>query len=303
MRRLTALMIATTAVLAAAGVPSTAAAAPTTGAPQYLLALGDSYAVGYQANVGHTTRNGPASQLVGIAARRGLRLRLVDLGCGGATTHSMLTQLDCPATSRLPGAAGYPRKTQVQAAVAFLRGHRGHVALVTISIGGNDVDGCIPQANPLACVRANMPAAVGNLKRILRQLRAAGGPKVRIVGSTYPDVVLGAWVKPSVFGANRFTLVSESLTAFRSVINPGLHRAYASAHAGFVDVTAATGAYGPFYSVSDPPYGVVPQPVAEACRLTFFCSYLDIHMTTAGYAIIARLEAPFLPDRRRARGA
>lgn len=288
-------------VVLLAGLAAAPAGARATAGKQYFISLGDSYAVGYQGNIARTTLHGPANQLVGLAARRGYRFTLVNYGCGGATTKSMLTQKDCPAAGRAPGAPAYPGKTQVQAAVAFIKHHRGHVGLVTITIGGNDVDGCIPQADPLACVSQHMPAAVTNLKRIGHAIRAAGGKGLRIIGSTYPDVALGAWVRPDIFGDNRFTLATESLTAFRSVINPGLARAYRSVHAAFVDVTAATGAYGPFVTRRDAPYGTVPVPVAEVCRLTFFCTHLDIHMTTAGYAIIARLEANVLPRARAAR--
>jgi hypothetical protein len=37
--------------------------------------------------------------------------------------------------------------------------------------------------------------------------------------------------------------------------------------------------------------------VAKACRLTYFCTSLGIHMTTPGYHIIAELEAKTLPRR------
>jgi lysophospholipase L1-like esterase len=264
---------------------------------QYFISLGDSYAVGYQSDVGHTTLNGPANQLVKLAAKRGYRFKLVNFGCGGATTTSMLTQLDCPTPARMPGAAGYPGKTQVQAAVAFIKRHPGKVGLVTISIGGNDVDGCLANADPLGCVAANMPKATANLTKIVKQLRTAGGKSVQIIGSTYPDVALGAWVLPNTFGDNRFTLATESVTSFRRLINPGLKRAYSSVGAKFVDVTAATGAYGPFVTTNDPPYGVIPVPVATVCRLTFFCTRVDIHMTTPGYGVIARLEANALVPR------
>jgi hypothetical protein len=283
-------VLAAAAVVLALGAAS-ASAKPTRNARQYFISLGDSYAVGYQSNVGHTTLNGPANQLVKLARERGYRFKLVNFGCGGATTTSMLTQLDCPKAGRMPGAAGYPGKTQVQAAVAFIKRHPGKVGLVTISIGGNDVDVCLAKADPLGCVRQNMPQAVANLTKIVKRVRAAGGKRMQIIGSTYPDVALGAWVLPNVFGDNRFTLATESLTAFRQVINPGLKRAYRSGGAAFVDVTAATGAYGPFVTTNDPTYGVIPVPVATVCRLTFFCTRVDIHMTTPGYGIIARLEA------------
>jgi GDSL-like Lipase/Acylhydrolase family len=190
-----------------------------------------------------------------------------------------------------------PGKTQVQAAVAFIKRHPGKVGLVTISIGGNDVDVCLATPDPLGCVAGNMPKATANLTKIVKRLRAAGGKQMQIIGSTYPDVALGAWVLPNTFGDNRFTLAAESVTAFRRLINPGLKRAYSSVGAKFVDVTAATGAYGPFVTTNDPPYGVIPVPVATVCRLTFFCTRVDIHMTTPGYAVIARLEALALAAR------
>src|SRR5690242_11768073 len=118
---------------------------------QYFLSLGDSYAVGYQDAVGHTTHNGPADQLVPLARKRGYRFKLVNLGCGGATTTSLLTQTDCPPDMLAPGAAGYPGKTQTQAAVDFIEQHKGKVGLVTISISGNDVTPCIPATDPIAC--------------------------------------------------------------------------------------------------------------------------------------------------------
>ena len=272
---------------------ATASAKPAANGRQFFISLGDSYSVGYQSDVGHTTLNGPASQLVKLATKRGYRFKLVSFGCGGATTTSMLTQLDCPMAARLPGAAGYPGTTQVQAAVAFIKHHPGKVGLVTISIGGNDIDGCLANADPLGCVAANMPTATANLTKIVKQLRAAGGKGMQIIGSTYPDVALGAWVLPS-FGDNRFTVAAESVTAFQQLINPGLKRAYSSVGAKFVDVTAATGAYGPFVTTNDPTYGTIPVPVATVCRLTFFCTRVDIHMTTPGYAVIARLEAAAL---------
>jgi lysophospholipase L1-like esterase len=264
---------------------------------QFYLSLGDSYAVGYQGDVKKTTHNGFADQLVPLARKKGYKFTLVNQGCGGATTTSMLQQKGCNPAALAPGAAGYPNQTQVQAAVAFIKAHKSRMGLVTISIGGNDVDTCIPQADPVTCVANNMKGAVTNLTNIVRQLRKAGGPKLRIVGTTYPDVVLGAWVRADVFGENRFNLVTGSLTSFDRFINPGLRKAYKSGHAKFVDVTRATGAYGPFDTTTLAPFGTIPTPVAKVCQLTFFCDLLDIHMRTQGYGIIAKLIAGTLPKR------
>jgi lysophospholipase L1-like esterase len=273
--------------------PAAHAAKPRT---EYFVALGDSYTVGYQDALGHTTKHGPADQLVPLARKRGYRFKLVNLGCGGATTGSMLTQIDCPPAARTPGGAGYPGKTQTDAAVAFIKQHRGKVGLVTISISGNDVTPCIPAADPITCITAKLKTVRANLGKIVHRVRAAGGKRMRIIGSTYPDVVLGAWVRPEL-GDGRFTLATNSLTSFQHYLNPGLKKTYASVGGSFVDVTRATGAYGSFGTVATKQYGRVPAPVAKVCELTYFCSSLGIHMTTPGYHIIARLEAATLPKR------
>src|SRR5205085_5786358 len=113
---------------------------------QFYLSLGDSGAVGQQGDVKKTTHDGFADQLVPLARKKGYAFTLVNQGCGGATTTSMLQQKGCAALALAPGAANYPNQTQVQAAVAFVKKHRARMGLVTISIGGNDVDTCIPQA-------------------------------------------------------------------------------------------------------------------------------------------------------------
>lgn len=268
-----------------------------------LLSLGDSYAVGWQELPGGTqgsTRNGPANQLVPLAAARGWHLKLVNLGCGGATTTSMLTAsaVGCTPGALAPGASNYPNKSQTQAAVDFIKSHRNQVKVVTISIGGNDVDGCPTQPDPTGCVKANMPRAIKNLTTIVKRLRAAGGTQMRIIGSTYPDVELGLWVHPTVLGANTLALVPASISSFQDVINPGLKKAYDTVGAAFVDVTKATGAYGPFLATDNPTFGLIPVPVAKVCTLTYFCDgTFNIHMKTPGYHIIAALEANTLPKR------
>jgi lysophospholipase L1-like esterase len=295
MHRFCLLAMSLLVLLAAAPAAQAANHAKPQREAQFFLSLGDSYAVGFQNDINEPTTNAPANQLVPLAAKRGYRFKLINLGCAGATTGSMLTQINCPAPARAPGAAGYPNQTQTQAAIAFIKKHPGRVGLVTISIGGNDVDGCIAAADLVGCTAKNMPKATANLTEIVKQLRAAGGKQMRIVGSTYPDVVLGAWVRTDVFGTNAYNLAVESLTSFTTYINPGLKKAYDSVGAAFVDVTAATGAYGPFITTNDPPYGNIPIPVAKVCTLTYFCKNLGIHMTTPGYHIIATLEAATLP--------
>jgi hypothetical protein len=116
---------------------------------------------------------------------------------------------------------------------------------------------------------------------------------VTIVGLTYPDVILGAYVSKA---ANGHTLASLSVTAFKSLINPALKAEYDAIGATFIDVTAATDAYVPFTQTTTlAPYGTVPVAVAQACELTYYCQFHDIHPHTQGYALIADLIRKSLP--------
>ena len=78
-----------------------------------------------------------------------------------------------------------------------------------------------------------------NGKELVKRLRKATGKKTRIVGITYPDVILGGWVS----GVQDRTATSPSLSvvAFKTLLNPALKEIYTSVGGKFVDVTDATG--------------------------------------------------------------
>jgi lysophospholipase L1-like esterase len=261
------------------------------------VSIGDSYAAGFQPTgrgQGHTTRNGFAYQAVRLAAKKGYHLRLVNFGCAGATTASVLHSPGCVTHYLGPGAPNY-HQTQADAAVAFVKAHRGQVALITVSIGGNDVTHCQTAANVVSCVTSALAVIRHNLGRLVTRLRSAAGPTTTIVGTTYPDIFLGRALSPD---ATDQRIANLSILGFRGLINPALQSVYAAVHGKFADVTAATGAYVPLHKTTRlAPYGTVPVAVADICRLTYFCQYEDIHPRTAGYAIIARLVVGMLPER------
>jgi hypothetical protein len=150
-------------------------------------------------------------------------------------------------------------------------------------------------ADPVPCVTAAVASIKTNVTSLLRQLRDAAGPSTRIVGTTYPDVILGDYLSPD---PNARKTAALSVTAFKSLINPTLKAAYEAAGGQFVDVTAATGAYGPLTEKTDlPPYGSIPVPVAKVCELTFYCQFQDIHPRTEGYTVISDLVVGTLPRR------
>jgi lysophospholipase L1-like esterase len=283
------------ALAIALAVPATAHA----GEPaQLYVSLGDSYATGYQptgVGQGRATRQGFANQLPGLARRRGWNLRLVNFGCGGATTTSIVRS-GCVPAARAIGGAPYRGRTQLQAAERFIRRNRERVGLITVSIGGNDVTSCARgAADPVACVATAVRGIRTNVSAVARRLRRAAGPRTRIVGTTYPNVILGRWLTGQQADQD---LARLSVVAFRSLINPALRESYAKGRARFVDVTRLTDAYAPFeQTASIAPYGEIPVAVARVCELTWFCQYGDIHARASGYRVIASLIANTLPRR------
>ena len=58
----------------------------------------------------------------------------------------------------------------------------------------------------------------------------------------------------------------------------------------FVDVTEAFGAYAsPDATVESPDFGTIPARAEDICALTYYCALGDIHPTSAGHTVIARL--------------
>jgi lysophospholipase L1-like esterase len=275
-----AVALAATSLLALSGVAPAGASGPT-----YYVSVGDSYSVGYQPGVGATTG------YAGYVTKK-THLTLANFGCGGATTTSIIDSVGCPDV--LPHTAGahlYPTTTQAAAADAFIAAHRGHIGLITVSIGGNDVTACATQASPISCVATAVTSIDQNVTTLATGLRSAAGPKVPIIGLTYPDVILGDYVYPAQPAtAARMALAAQSVVAFKTLINPALAKAYAAAGGVFVDVTAGTGAYTPLTTtVTVAPYGTIPQAVARVCTLTWFCAVGNIHATNTGYALIGKL--------------
>ena len=270
---------------------SSSSSSPTTTAPStYYVSVGDSYAAGYQPVVSDPSTGRASPGYVTYVATH-LKMQLVNFGCPGATTTSLLTEVGCATTLKgQAGARSYPSSTQIAAAVSFIKAHSGHIGLITVSISGNDVTACAKQANPVPCVAAASASIKTNVASAADQLRAAAGASVPIMGLTYPDVILGSWVYPThPPSATQMALAGLSVTAFKTIINPALQAAYATAQASFVDVTQLTGAYTPLTTtVNDPTYGTIPAAVASVCTLTWYCQLGNIHPRDPGYAAIGK---------------
>ena len=248
----------------------------------YYLALGDSLSQGVQPDATGTsvkTGQGYPDQLYPVLRRSQPSLQLVKLGCPNETTATMIHG----------GICRYPGGSQLAAAVAFLSAHRGQVHLVTIDIGANDPEDCgLSGLHTITtCLGTDLPHAISNLDTILARLRAAAGPRVRIVGMSYYLPALAAW-RQGIVGQG-VAWVSERLAV---VYNDMLERAYASAGVPVANVFGAfrTSDFGNRAAV--PGVGTVPRNVALICQWTWECASPprgpNQHANQAGYGVIAR---------------
>ena len=137
----------------------------------YYLALGDSLSQGVQPDAAGgdvETGQGYADQLYAALLPAHPGLRLVKLGCPGETSKTMIDG----------GICRYPGGSQLAAAVAFLRAHRGRMFLITIDIGANDPEDCgsesMSPSMPLTAPPAVSWAAGTGQGGQLRAARPAG---------------------------------------------------------------------------------------------------------------------------------
>ena len=246
--------------------------------PSYYLALGDSLARGVQPDAAGTsveTADGYPDQVYAALRRSHPALELVKLGCPGETTVSMINGGICP----------YRGGSQLKAAAAFLRQHRGEVLLVTLDIGANDPEACSgqPSFSQLAvCAVKGIPSAVTHLRTIVHRLKAAAGPGVRIVGMNYYLPALAEWRTGLTGHAVAWT--AEKLAA---TFNALLGRVYAKAGVKVADV------FGAFQTSDFGSHGAaLPRNVTLLCQWTWECAAAprgpNQHANQAGYHVIAR---------------
>ncbi len=246
--------------------------------PMFYLSLGDSLAVGIQPGFADNseTLHGYSNRVVNDVGPK-YKLILRNFGCGGETTAQMLASLGCPSGSVAANGVSYPASSQLSAALTFVRAHRAQIGLITVNIGGNDID----QHVALGTMKSN-------LMRIGALLRSAAGTKVPILGLNSYDTVLASWLS----GVDGQTLAEQSVVQYRSSINPTFAVAFAHSRVTLVDVSTAFGTFIPLSRVANyASYGSIPIAVKNICTLTWNCQLVNEHPTNAGYALIASLIA------------
>jgi lysophospholipase L1-like esterase len=276
-------IIAALAVMAA--VALTACSSPPAAKPppptSYYLALGDSLSQGVQpdaAGASVETGQGYPDLVYATLLASHPALRLARLGCPGETTKTMMHG----------GICHYSAGSQLAAATAFLRAHRGHVFLVTIDIGANDLEDCgnRPSLPQLASCIGQLPKATANVAAIVAGLRAAAGPGVRIVGMNYYLPALAEW-RSGLLGRATAELSEKFAVAYDDL----LKRAYGQAEITVANVFGAfeTTNFGDPVTVAG--IGSVPRNVARICQWTWECAPPprgpNQHANAAGYRVIA----------------
>ena len=173
-------------VLAAAAVGNSAATAQ--GPPgqfnppkRYYLALGDSITFGYQTHKVHP--GVPASAFntgyVNVFAAKLSSIRpgieAVNYGCPAESTSTFIGGGCLWTATGRPLHVDY-QGSQLNAAVSFLRAHRGQVSPITLHLYGKDVSDFVASCGgDFSCIQRNAPAAISafaaRLQLILQSLR------------------------------------------------------------------------------------------------------------------------------------
>jgi lysophospholipase L1-like esterase len=292
MRRIATTIAVATVVVAtgamAGGVPAIAAShgIKATTASSFYLSLGDSLAQGVQPNakgVSVETNQGYPDQLFTALKLGNPTLKLVKLGCPGETTASMITGTH--------SICSYSAGSQLNQAASFLAQHRGHVQLVTIDIGANDLNPCLalPTINQIAaCLSKVFPKIQTNLIKIMNTLTSAGGSgPPPIIGMTYYDPELANWLKGTP--ADK-TLAKDSIV-LAQLFGSLLSGVYTKFGAKVADVFKSFHTTQFAARVTLPAFGKVPKAVGYICSYTWMCAAPpvgpNIHANQLGYGVIA----------------
>jgi lysophospholipase L1-like esterase len=283
--------LALTATLAVPAVAAQRPAAPAAPKAQYYLSLGDSLSVGDQPNakgVTLPTNQGYANQLAFALRKAGSDLQLYKLGCPGETTTTFIKGGICGYKGDVRTSLNGDTGSQLAAALAFLKAHKGQVPLITIDNGANDLNNCIALgviSKIAKCLGPVFTALGKNLAATLPKLRAAD-PQATIVGMTYYDPELAAWLTGKA--GQSFAQASILLAGSFNTI---LSDAYEAIKAPVADVSTAFDTTDMTDIVNVPGIGKLPKDVALICRWTWECAPKPLgpneHANAMGYGVIA----------------
>lgn len=287
MRRISASLALATAVVtagAASAAPALAAQQARHSRAVYYLSLGDSLAQGVQPNsFGESVETdwGYPNQLFTSLRQTNPHLHLVKLGCPGETTSTMING----------GICSYNQyASQLDSAVAFLGEHAGHVQLVTIDIGANDLNPCLALTGLkkiTKCLEKVIPQTVANLSTIMSALRAADPAPGVIIGMNYYDAPLANWLQ----GTKAARTLAKDSIELAELFGYELAGVYQKYGALVANVLGAFDTADFTHKVHTVAYGTVPVDVAMLCSYTWLCAPPPVgpneHANVLGYGVIA----------------
>jgi lysophospholipase L1-like esterase len=228
----------------------------------HYLALGDSLAFGYQPDGNYT--NGYVDDISKVVKHLGIT-DVNNIACAGETSTSFING-GCPGPNKQTGTT-----PQLTAALQDLHDNAGNVALVTVSIGSNDVLSDIDLAH---CTinddkfNADLATLDNNLTQtILPQLHDA----LQVDGKQTGQLLVGNYYDPF---QNQTICSNINTLPYVQALNQHLAD----------DVST----YGSIVDIFDA-INTASTPGQNLCTYTWICShYTDIHPTNKGYWVIAR---------------
>jgi lysophospholipase L1-like esterase len=258
------------------------------GATSYYVALGDSYAAGIQptpSGQSVPTDAGYPDLLYNDVRPSMPGLQLVELGCSGETTTTAIKG----------GICKYAEGSQLAAATSFIRANQGSIAFVTVELGANNFEQCVSnEVVDAGCLVDQVATVENELPQVFQQLRAAGGPNMKIVAMNLFDPYLAAWFN----GPEGQTLAGQSVEFLRE-FNQALRSIHQAAGARTANVAGTFSTYESFSNMTDlPGHGTVPLAVARICEWTWGCTPPpqgpNEHPNTEGYQQIANAFKPLV---------
>ncbi|HWF14571.1 MAG TPA: GDSL-type esterase/lipase family protein [Acidimicrobiales bacterium] len=277
------LLLAALAALA----PTAASSASATAPPPFDLALGGSGSVGFQPTWGHThgqpTDSGYADDLAAHEASRWPGLTLVQIGCPGMTTQTMISG---------GGHCAYEAGSQLATALSFLHTHPSTV-LVTVDLGFNDLVPCLHHVEVKTdCVDSALATVQSQLPQILSALRSAAPAGTHMIGVGHYDPYLG----DAMHGPAGEAFAQASLGVIVR-LNDVLRAAYTQAGMPMANVGAAFQLHDAS-PIDVPGLGTVPTDVARVCALTWMCAAPPLgpntHPNDNGYRVASNAIAAAL---------
>ncbi|HSX66588.1 SGNH/GDSL hydrolase family protein [Nocardioides sp.] len=268
-----ALLAVAALMIAAPASPAGAAPPEEPPATSWYLSLGDSFAAGEQTGGTADLTGGFAGRVLTSLQAENSKVKLANLGCVGGETTTTFTD---------GGICSYDEGSQLDQAVVFLRAHARTTRLVTLSLGGNNVQRCADRTTgqiDLVCVQQGMVRLAQELPAIVRTLRAAA-PGVEIIVANYYNPFLASWFVPVTGPAQ-----AQASATLQTQINALIAGSASAGQAEVADVATE------FRSLDWTPLpNGVPTNVALICTHTYMCvpgARPNIHPNDAGYARIA----------------